>query len=175
MPPVEVGNLSYTIFSTSWGWVGALGSTAGLCCLLLPQPSLEAAQRYFNKWWPEAIPDPYPFNSLSSRVRRYLRGERADFHDKLDLAEATPFQRTVWGIARSILYGETRSYGWVAQQMGKPQAARAVGQALAENPLPLIIPCHRVVCADGEVGGYTEGPEIKRRLLDLEASRASPA
>ena len=73
-------------------------------------------------------------------------------------------------MTRLIPYGETRSYIWLAEQLGKMGAVRAVGQALARNPLPIIIPCHRVVAKDGQLGGFTGGMEIKRQLLYLEAS-----
>ncbi|MFH1003370.1 MAG: MGMT family protein [Chloroflexota bacterium] len=89
------------------------------------------------------------------------------FPDGLDLSGATPFQRRVWGVTRLIPRGETRSYGWVAGQLGVA-SARAVGQALARNPLPVIVPCHRVVAADGGPGGYRGGLALKRRLLILE-------
>ncbi len=94
----------------------------------------------------------------------------ASFPDELDLSTATPFQRQVWEKTRLIPYGETRSYSWVAEQIGKPGAARAVGQALGRNPLPIIIPCHRVVASDGKLCGFAGGLGMKRRLLSLEAS-----
>jgi methylated-DNA-[protein]-cysteine S-methyltransferase len=92
------------------------------------------------------------------------------FPDELDLPQATTFQRKVWEITRLIPYGETRSYSWVAEQLGKAGAVRAVGRALARNPLPIITPCHRVVEKDGTLGGYSGGVEIKEYLLQLEAS-----
>ena len=75
------------------------------------------------------------------------------------------------GNNRHIRYGETRSYAWIARKMGKPRAMRAVGQALGRNPLPIIVPCHRVVAGDGGFGGFTGGIEMKRKLLKLEGSR----
>jgi methylated-DNA-[protein]-cysteine S-methyltransferase len=80
--------------------------------------------------------------------------------------EGTEFQRRVWGVVAGIPYGETRSYSWVAQKAGG--SPRAVGQALARNPYPLLIPCHRVVGKDGGLGGYTGGVDLKRKLLELE-------
>jgi methylated-DNA-[protein]-cysteine S-methyltransferase len=74
----------------------------------------------------------------------------------------------VWEKARLIPYGETRSYMWLARQIGKPQAARAVGQALGRNPLPVIVPCHRVIASDGSPGGFTGGLHRKKMLLKLE-------
>ena len=104
------------------------------------------------------------------RLRIYFGGHKATFPDELDLSRATPFQRKVWEVTALISYGETRSYAWVAEQMGKPRASRAVGQALGKNPLPIIIPCHRVLSSDGKLGGYSGGLEMKRHFLSLEAS-----
>jgi len=102
------------------------------------------------------------------RLKAYFSGHRVAFQDKRDLSLATPFQREVWQVTKLIPYGETRSYRWLAEQMGKPKAVRAVGQALAQNRLPIIIPCHRVVKSDGKPGGFSGGVEMKRRLLRLE-------
>jgi methylated-DNA-[protein]-cysteine S-methyltransferase len=117
-----------------------------------------------------AIPAPRLFEDLVERLRSYLRGHKITFPDELDLPPATAFQRQVWEITRLIPYGETRSYSWVAEQLDKVRAGRAVGRALARNPLPIIIPCHRVVRKDGKLGGYSGGAEIKKYLLQLEAS-----
>lgn len=161
-------NLSYIIFETSLGWMGVMSSQKGLRSVILPQTSPEAVRRCFDAGKDRAVPDTALFRDLLPRLCRYLKGERVDFPDKLDVERATPFQRSVWEIVCSIPYGETRSYAWVAQQLGKPGGARAVGQALAKNPLPMVIPCHRVVGGRG-LGGYTGGLEIKRYLLKLEA------
>ena len=104
------------------------------------------------------------------RLRAYFSGHQIAFPDKLDLSGATPFQRKVWEITRLIPYGKTRSYLWVVEQIKQPGAAQAVGQALSRNPLPIIVPCHRVVASDGKLGGFSGGVEMKRRLLFLEAA-----
>ena len=103
-------------------------------------------------------------------MRDYFRGGRQTFPDDLDLSEGTPFQQAVWRTARSIPYGETRSYGWIAAAIDRPRAARAVGQAMGSNPLAIIIPCHRVVAGDGGLGGFGGGLDIKRRLLLMESA-----
>ncbi len=87
--------------------------------------------------------------------------------------EATEYQRRVWSVVASIPCGETRSYSWVAERAGG--SPRAVGQALARNPFPLIIPCHRVVGKDGSLTGYAGGLELKRRLLEMEREAVRPA
>ncbi|MDO8578971.1 MAG: methylated-DNA--[protein]-cysteine S-methyltransferase [Dehalococcoidales bacterium] len=116
-----------------------------------------------------STPPPIEFASLVSRLQTYFDGRKVCFDDiKLDLSSATPFQIKVWQATRSIPYGETRSYRWVAEQTGKPAATRAVGQALGKNPLPIIIPCHRVITSTGGFGGYSGGLEMKHTLLRLE-------
>ena len=104
---------------------------------------------------------------VCEQLREYLAGTRTSF----DLALApngTPFQQRVWRALTDIPYGAVCGYGDVARRIGKPGAARAVGQANGANPIPIIIPCHRVIAADGSIGGYSGGLPIKRRLLALE-------
>ncbi|MBE0415291.1 MAG: methylated-DNA--[protein]-cysteine S-methyltransferase [Dehalococcoidia bacterium] len=161
--------MSYTLFDTEFGWMGLVGSTAGLWRIVLPQPSQEAVLPLIMDGFPGAIADPSPFGDLPHRMRRYFRGEPISFDEKLDLAHATTFRRAVWEATRAIPYGETQSYGWIAQQIGKPKALRAVGQALAKNPLPIVVPCHRVVAQDGSLRGFGGGLAIRKRLLELEA------
>ncbi len=89
---------------------------------------------------------------------------------KLDLSRLTPFQRKVLKIVKTIPSGEVRTYKWVAERMGSPEAARAVGQVLRKNPYPEVIPCHRVIRSDGRLGGYAKGIQKKRRLLKEEGA-----
>ncbi len=170
MPTALAGELKYFIASTERGWVGILGSYSGLRQTTLPQPSAEDAERRLGDGLKEANLSKKAFAELVERLKSYLAGKRVDFHDELDLSTATPFQRRVWQLVRLIPYGETRSYGWLAEQLGKTGAGRAVGQALAKNPLPIVIPCHRVVAKDGRLGGYSGGIEMKRYLLEREAA-----
>ncbi len=107
-------------------------------------------------------------NQASSQVLEYLAGKREAFDVPLR-AEGTPFQKEVWGAISRIPYGQTRTYAQIAQAIGRPKALQAVGQACGHNPLPLFVPCHRVVGTAGKLGGYAFGPAIKRFLLDLES------
>jgi methylated-DNA-[protein]-cysteine S-methyltransferase len=163
--------LFYSAFKTATGWVGILGSSAGLIRTTLPEPSEKEAVSLLGDNLSKANLSPQCFEDLIKRFQSYFSGRRVNFPDKLDLSEATSFQREVWEAARQIPYGQTRSYVWVARQIGKPGAARAVGQALGRNPLPIIIPCHRVVASNGSLGGFSGGLEIKRFLLELERSK----
>ena len=162
--------LKYTTFNTTSGWVGILGSVKGLLRTTLPQHSVQEARQLLGDSVNYATRSPHLFEDLEERFKVYFGGHKVAFPDKLDLPGATPFQREVWEKTRLIPYGETRSYSWVAERMGKPAAARAVGQALARNPLPIITPCHRVVASDGKLRGFRGGLEMKRYLLSLEAS-----
>ena len=165
--------LNYIVFSTSTGWLGILGSAGDLLRITLPQPSAQEALQRLGNGISQATWSPYRFEDLIERFRIYFNGRQADFPDQLDLSAATPFQREVWEATRLISYGETRSYAWVAEQIKRPRAARAVGQALGRNPLPVIVPCHRVLNSDGKLGGFGGGLEMKRYLLSLEASSSS--
>ena len=162
--------LEYTTFNTDMGWVGILGSAKGLLRTTLPQRSVQEVRQLLGDSVNYATQSPRLFGDLMERFRVYFGGHRAAFPDKLDLLGATPFQREVWEKTRLIPYGETRSYSWVAGQIKQPGAARAVGQALARNPLPIIVPCHRVVASNGKLGGFSGGVELKRYLLSLESS-----
>jgi methylated-DNA-[protein]-cysteine S-methyltransferase len=160
----------YTIFQTTAGWVGVLSSDGGLRRIILPQASeADVLQLLGNSLEPATLSKD---QDLSERFKTYFSGRRVDFPDKLDFSGATPFQREVWRVTRLIPYGQTRSYRWVAAQIGQPGAARAVGQALGKNPLPIIVPCHRVLAHDGGLGGFTGGIEMKKLLLSLETSSA---
>ncbi len=160
--------LKYITFSTASGWIGVVASPDGLLKTTLPAKSEEVARILLGDEVDKAVQSPEVFADLAERLGLYFSGGKVVFNDKLDLSTTTPFRRTVWEAARLIPYGETRSYLWVARQIGRPEAARAVGQALGRNPLPVIVPCHRVVASDGTLGGFTGGLDLKRQLLRLE-------
>ena len=104
-------------------------------------------------------------------LKEYAGGERKKFTVPLDL-EGTSFQKRVWKALRTIPYGQTRSYGEIARQVGNPRAARAVGMANHENPIAIVVPCHRVIAGDGSLGGYAGGLKKKSTILNLEKSHA---
>jgi len=105
-----------------------------------------------------------------AELAEYLAGDRTFFTVPVDLSSVPPFERAALEMASRIPYGEVRSYKWIAEQLGKPDAARAVGGAMAGNRVPLIVPCHRVVKTDGGLGGYSFGLVQKEALLSLERS-----
>ncbi|RJQ43805.1 MAG: methylated-DNA--[protein]-cysteine S-methyltransferase [Nitrospiraceae bacterium] len=98
----------------------------------------------------------------------YFQGGNKEFSQEVVFLAGTEFEKKVWSVLKKIPFGETRTYKWVAEKIGKPAAARAVGQALSKNPIPIVIPCHRVIESDGSLGGYSSGVEVKKRLLEME-------
>ncbi len=108
-----------------------------------------------------------------TQIEEYLRGERTTFDVDVDLSRLTPFNRAVLEEARRIPAGSVASYAEIARRIGKPRAYRAVGNALASNPAPVVVPCHRVVSTGGRMGGYTGGLDIKLHLLALEGFATS--
>lgn len=116
------------------------------------------------------LPAPEKVSEAVSQLQEYLQGKRATFNLPLDLRDATTFQIHVLVAVQGVPYGEVRTYGDIAAQIGHPRAARAVGQANARNPLPIVIPCHRIIGSDGRLCGYSAngGLEVKQHLLQLE-------
>jgi methylated-DNA-[protein]-cysteine S-methyltransferase len=114
--------------------------------------------------------DPVPFEDVVTQLHEYFAGTRRAFEVPL-APSGGPFELRVWEALRQIPYGETASYGEIARQVCGPAAARAVGRANARNPVAVIVPCHRVIGADGSLTGFGGGLPNKRRLLDLEAGR----
>ncbi len=118
---------------------------------------------------PEKRPLPSELIELAELFELYFQGERVDFSQiKLDFARATPFKSKVYMVVSRIPYGEVRSYSWVAREVGRSRGARAVGQALAENKLLIVVPCHRVIRKDSSLGGWSGRPGFKEKLLRLE-------
>lgn len=106
--------------------------------------------------------------ALKDEILEYASGARRKFGVKVDIRAGTPFQRSVWRSIAKIPWGETRSYKWIANSIGRPTAARAVANACGANPVPIIIPCHRVIASDGGIGGFSCGIGIKKKLLAIE-------
>jgi len=158
-----------TLCQTQAGWVGLLLSPRGLRAFEYPRPSVEEALANLQERWPEAPFEESAAEELKEQLRRYYAGEPVTFAAKLDLEGYTPFERKVWAATSRIPYGQTRPYSWVAEEVGSPRAYRAVGAALAKNPIPIVIPCHRVLRKDGSLGGYGGGLDMKRTLLEMEA------
>jgi methylated-DNA-[protein]-cysteine S-methyltransferase len=164
----------YLVFETASGFGGIVWNSVGITCLRLPTRSAQAAEQDLRRRAPGAEPGaPTPAVAEAvAAVKRYFEGEETDFSGlELDLAGQEAFFKQIYAAARRVGWGQTTTYGALAKELGAgPEAARDVGQAMASNPVPLIIPCHRVLAAGGKVGGFSApgGSAAKIRMLELE-------
>jgi len=170
----------YHIFETAGGFCGIAWNPVGITRFQLPTRSPEATERLLRRRAPGAEPGtPTPeVAEAVAAVMRYFEGEETDFSRfQLDLAGQDAFFQQIYAAARQVGWGHTTTYGTLAKHLGAgPEAARDVGQAMASNPVALIIPCHRVLAAGGKVGGFSApgGSAAKRRMLELEGVRVDP-
>jgi methylated-DNA-[protein]-cysteine S-methyltransferase len=170
----------YCVFETAAGFCGIAWKDDAITCLRLPTASQQAATQLMLRRIPDAAcgEPPSSIGAVVASVRRYFEGEKVGFTGcAIDLGEQELFFREVYSHVRKIAWGETTTYGTVAKALGAgPQAARDVGQAMASNPMPLIIPCHRVLAAGGKVGGFSApgGSNSKARMLKLEGVNLAP-
>lgn len=163
--------MKYAVVETTWGPVIVVASRTGLKASVLPRSDQSDPHALVQRQWPEAMHVPNLLPRLQAQLRRYFEGQPTEFTAPVDLSDRTPFQQTVLRTCRTIGFGETMTYGELAELAGSPGAARAVGSVMASNPLPLIIPCHRVLGSSGGMGGFSApgGVSTKKRMLDLEA------
>lgn len=164
-------NRVYTnTFETSWGEFSTAAVDDGLALISLPGGNDTNFDGQLSRLFPDyIIEEGGAVNEQAEKeLKAYLDGALREFKVKLHVS-GTPFQRLVLDKVAAIPYGRTRTYGEIAVELGKPAASRAVGSANGRNPLPLIIPCHRVVATVG-LGGYGGGLEMKRRLLEMEGA-----
>lgn len=159
----------YSIFETSLGFMGAVASAGGLHMIILPKKTeIEVKRELEQHYTEELIRDEKKLAGIVGKLKAHLAGKKVVYKEKFDVSGATPFELKVWDTVNGIPYGEVRSYEWVARQIGDPKKVRTVGQALKNNRLPIIIPCHRVINKSGGLGGFAGGVELKRELLKLE-------
>ncbi len=171
----------YATFETALGSAGIAWNDAGITRFQLPSASAEATTRNLLRRAPGAEmtePPPHIADAIAA-AKRYFAGERVDFsHLALDLAGQDDPVRDIYNAARRIGYGETTTYGGLAKAVGRSdwEGARDVGQAMAKNPVALIIPCHRVLAAGGKIGGFSApgGARTKTRMLELEGVALGP-
>ncbi|MCX8044965.1 MAG: methylated-DNA--[protein]-cysteine S-methyltransferase [Desulfobacterota bacterium] len=162
--------MQYAMLRTPYGIFGLIGNGHGLRRIFLPEPSFEDLQRRILATYPEARRCDAAFADVCAVLEAYFAGSNTTFAVPLDLSETHDFYRRVWTATAAIPYGMVQSYGSIARSIGSPGAARAVGIALANNPFPIIIPCHRVIRSDGGLGGFSAacGIALKQRLLEHE-------
>jgi len=164
--------IRHRIFETAWGFCGVVAGPRGVLRTFLPQSSHRGLERSIRREPGDSEEDAGLLSDLVAEVQAYFRGEPAWFEVELDLGGISSFRRRVLEACRSIPRGQTASYAELARQAGSPRATRAAGSAMAHNPCPLVIPCHRVVRSDGSLGGFssTRGVRQKQRLLMLEGA-----
>ena len=167
-------NIRYSIFKTKWGHFGLAAIENDLLRTHLPISNRRSLERNLLKHYPEANFDKNLFNDLQSQIIAYFEGSCVDFDKDIDiqLDGFNDFAQKTLTACRNISFGRTLSYGQLAKKAGSPAAARAIGHIMAKNQTPLIIPCHRIICSDGRLGGFSAvgGTTIKRKMLQLEGS-----
>ena len=168
--------VKYAVFSTEWGYFGLAGTGSGLLRTHLPGPEPEKVKSRLLKGLGPAEYNRVYFRNVQEMITAYFAGSYVNF-DKgicIGLDGLSEFSQRILSACRNVKYGETISYGQLAKKAGHPKAVRAVGAALAKNPLPLIIPCHRVIYSDGSIGGFSAagGKSMKEKLLRHEAKLA---
>jgi methylated-DNA-[protein]-cysteine S-methyltransferase len=162
----------YTVFETAWGYAGFSAGPKGIVKLGLPQQERCKVAAQFDG----AIFDAGLMKGVQKSLKRYFEGEGVDFRTwpLVDLGPMTAFGEAVLLECRKLRFGEKATYGELARRAGNPRAARAVGTILAQNSIPLIVPCHRILRADGQAGGFSGpgGIRMKKRLLEMESAGA---
>jgi methylated-DNA-[protein]-cysteine S-methyltransferase len=173
---------NHLVFETSAGFAAIGWASSGICCFRLPAAAARQAESALLRRFPDssrAMP-PADVAGIITAAQRYFAGERVDFSSAvIDLGEQSPFFERIYAFVQGLGWGETTTYGAVAKALGEgPEAARAVGQAMASNPVPLIVPCHRVTASGGRIGGFSApgGSASKAFMLTLEdAAPVQPA
>jgi methylated-DNA-[protein]-cysteine S-methyltransferase len=171
MTPVE----GFALFETTIGKCGIAWNDAGVLGVQLPERDAAATRTRLERRFPNATEGETPVDVLLTigRIVALLRGERVDLTPVvLDMTRVSDFDRRVYVAARSIPAGRTKTYGEIARLIGEPSAAREVGAALGRNPFAIIVPCHRVLAANGKAGGFSaaQGVKTKLELLNIEGA-----
>jgi methylated-DNA-[protein]-cysteine S-methyltransferase len=170
----------YCVFETAAGFCAIAWSDAGIARFHLPTATAAATEQDLRRRLVDAEPGTPPADVVAviEAAKRYFAGEQVDFSNvSLDLRGQDEFFAKIYAAARRVGWGRTTTYGSLAKELGVgPEAARDVGQAMAKNPVPLIIPCHRVLAAGGKLGGFSApgGSATKQRMLEMEGRRPEP-
>ena len=168
---------SFTLFDTPIGTCSLVWRDDRIVGLRLPEASPAATRNRIKRRWPgaEEQQPPPAMQAVVDRVLALLAGQRVDLSDvPLDFGDAPEFHQRAYAVARTVPPGQTITYGEIARRLGAPQESREVGQAMGKNPIAILMPCHRVLGADGKMGGFsaTGGVAIKRRILEIEGAAA---
>ena len=164
--------LSHCLFETIFGWMSLQKDETGLIKSTIPVESRDICIQKISESKKTSVLDNHEFEHLIERIQTYLSGSSDDFKDiPVSVGRNGTFFEKTWVTCRKVPKGETRSYSWLADQAGNRKATRAAGQAMANNPLPIIIPCHRIIGKSGNLTGYGKGSEylsLKKKLLEIE-------
>jgi methylated-DNA-[protein]-cysteine S-methyltransferase len=170
---------NYHVFETSIGWLGIAWSEKGLTQLQLPERDRAATERRLQRRAPNGVEGEPPawIADIIEILKRYADGAPVDFSSvPVDLAGVDTFRLAIYDAARRLGFGETTTYGELAASAGYPDGARDTGQALGQNPVPIVVPCHRILAAGNKIGGFSApgGSATKERLLKMEGVRVGP-
>jgi methylated-DNA-[protein]-cysteine S-methyltransferase len=171
---------NYHVFETAMGFCGIAWSDAGVARFQLPTKTADATERFLRRraFGAEPSAPPEGIAAIVETAKRYFAGEEIDFLSvNVDLADQDPFFAQIYAALRRVGWGATTTYGALANEVGTGrERARDVGEAMARNPMPLIIPCHRVLAAGGKIGGFSApgGSKTKARMLELEGVHVGP-
>jgi methylated-DNA-[protein]-cysteine S-methyltransferase len=169
----------YHVFETPLGWLGIAWSEKGLTQLQLPSHDRTATERRLQRRTVDGVESDPPawVAEIVETLRRYAAGEQVDFSSvPVDLAGIDAFRLAIYDAARKLAFGETTTYGELATRAGYPGEARDTGQALGQNPVPIVVPCHRILAAGNKIGGFSApgGSTTKEKLLNMEGVRVGP-
>ncbi|HZD60876.1 MAG TPA: methylated-DNA--[protein]-cysteine S-methyltransferase [Anaerolineae bacterium] len=159
---------AFNVYETEWGTGAAVFSEKGLAGVILPQRSDVQLAEEINRRFGVCEYAQDAGGALSAALTEYFKGEQVRFDIQVDYGSVTKFEREVYEHLREVPYGEVTYYQALAERCGRPGAARAVGNAMAKNPVPIVVPCHRVLRSDGGIGGWSGLPGWKERLLRIE-------
>ena len=155
----------YTSFNTPIGEIFVSKTEKGINFITWQKSQWD---KYYRENKGRLKEDARKLESIKNKMTRYFSGKKASLTEKIDLNRGTSLEKKIWRNLQKIPYGQTRSYKWLATKVGDKNLARAVGSACARNPIPIIIPCHRVIKSDNSLGGFAGGLEKKRKLLKIE-------
>ncbi|MCL0042882.1 methylated-DNA--[protein]-cysteine S-methyltransferase [Dehalococcoidia bacterium] len=162
---------NFIVFKTASGWLGVVSGGIGVKSLYLPRASRYEVEAEVRRRYGALHLSTNENQDLKHRLIQYFGGEAVEFNDSVDLTHGSEFSRLVWETVRSIPRGETRTYKEIAELICNPRSARAVGGALNANPVPIIVPCHRVVGSNGSLTGFAGGIDLKKKMLRFEGHR----
>jgi methylated-DNA-[protein]-cysteine S-methyltransferase len=166
-----LADISYSPVDSPFGQLLIASSRRGLLRLAFPEEDVDGVlERLARRLSPRIVEAPGPLEPARRELEEYFAGARREFDMKLDWSLVAPFGRRVLRVTSAIPFGGVSSYGQVAARAGSPRGSRAAGNALGSNPIPIVIPCHRVLRTGGDLGGYGGGIERKRWLLELEGA-----